>query len=119
MELNVAKTQTPIYRQLYDQFVRQIVDNTLEADACLPSIRTVARQLNVAVVTVKTAYEMLERDGFIYTLPAKGSFVAPGQSADRKRALAEQRLAEELPYYRRLGLSEDELILLVRKLYCD
>ena len=116
MELNIQKNQTPIYRQLYEPLVRQIADGTIEADACLPSIRAVAKQLGVAVVTVKTAYEMLERDGFIYTLPAKGCFVSAA-APKRKADLARDRLRNELAYYKQLGLDADELIDLVRALY--
>lgn len=116
MELNVQKNQTPIYRQLYEHLVRQIVDGTLQADSCLPSIRVVARELSIAVITVKTAYEMLERDGFIYTVPGKGCFVSgtlPRQKAD----LARERLQTELGYYKELGLGKDELIHLIEELY--
>lgn len=112
MELNVQKDQTPIYRQLYEQIVRQIVDGICKADDCLPSIRAVAKQLGVAVITVKTAYEMLERDGFIYTLPAKGCFVSASAPVD-KRKLAAERLKKQLPYYKQLGIDRETLSELV------
>ncbi|MEZ3421058.1 MAG: GntR family transcriptional regulator [Eubacterium sp.] len=70
------KNGVPIYDQIYSQIKAQIINGTLEEDTPLPSIRSLAKDLHISVITTKRAYEELERDGFIYTAPGKGSFVA-------------------------------------------
>ena len=71
------KRGTPIYDQIYTQIKNQIISGDLKEDELLPSIRNLAKDLRISVITTKRAYDELERDGFIYTLPAKGCFVAP------------------------------------------
>ena len=71
------RSGSPIYDQIYTQIKNQIISGELEADQALPSIRNLAKELRISVITTKRAYEELEREGFIYTLPAKGCFVAP------------------------------------------
>ena len=71
------KSGTPIYDQIYTQIKNQIISGDLKEDELLPSIRNLAKDLRISVITTKRAYDELERDGFIYTLPAKGCFVAP------------------------------------------
>jgi len=66
----------PIYDQIYTQIRDQILNETLKEDEALPSIRGLAKELRISFITTKRAYEELERDGFIYTLPAKGSYVS-------------------------------------------
>ena len=67
----------PIYEQIADQIKGQILDGSLAAGTALPSIRLLARDLRISVITTKRAYEELEREGLIQTVPGKGSFVAP------------------------------------------
>lgn len=71
------RSGSPIYDQIYTQIKNQIISGELQADQALPSIRNLAKDLRISVITTKRAYEELEREGFIYTLPAKGCFVAP------------------------------------------
>ena len=71
------KSGTPIYDQIYSQIKSQIISGALKQDELLPSIRGLAKDLRISFITTKRAYEELEREGFIYTLPAKGCFVAP------------------------------------------
>ena len=71
------RNTTPIYDQIYAQIKAQIMSGALGEDAALPSIRNLAKDLRISVITTKRAYEELEKDGFIYTLAGKGSFVAP------------------------------------------
>lgn len=70
------KNGVPIYDQIYSQIKSQIINGKLEEDAPLPSIRSLAKDLHISVITTKRAYEELEKDGFIYTAPGRGSFVA-------------------------------------------
>ena len=71
------KSGKPIYDQIYSQIKAQIISGALETDAPLPSIRNLAKDLRISVITTKRAYDELEREGFIYTIAAKGCFVAP------------------------------------------
>lgn len=70
------KSGTPIYDQIYTQIKGTIISGALKADDPLPSIRGLAKDLRISVITTKRAYDELEQDGFIYTIPGKGSFVA-------------------------------------------
>ena len=71
------KSGTPIYDQIYSQIKGQIISGALKQDELLPSIRGLAKDLRISFITAKRAYEELEKEGFIYTLPAKGCYVAP------------------------------------------
>ena len=66
----------PIYEQIYIQIKNAIIAGELVEGEMLPSIRTLAKDLRISVVTTKRAYEELERDGYIYMVAAKGCFVA-------------------------------------------
>lgn len=71
------KSGAPIYDQIYSQIKAQIINGVLREDEALPSIRNLAKDLRISVVTTRRAYDELEREGFIYTIAAKGCFVAP------------------------------------------
>ena len=71
------KSGSPIYEQIYDQLKSQIISGALGEDELLPSIRNLAKDLRISVITTKRAYDELEREGFIYTVAGKGCFVAP------------------------------------------
>ncbi len=71
------KSSCPIYEQIYTQIKSQIISGALREDDPLPSIRSLAKDLRISVITTKRAYDELEREGFIYTVAAKGCFVAP------------------------------------------
>lgn len=70
------KSNTPIYEQIYFQIKSQIIGGELCEDEALPSIRSLAKALRISVITTKRAYDELEKEGFIYTVAAKGCFVA-------------------------------------------
>jgi GntR family transcriptional regulator len=70
------KSGAPIYDQIYSQIKSQIISGMLQEDEMLPSIRGLAKDLRISFITTKRAYEELEKDGFIYTLPGKGCYVA-------------------------------------------
>lgn len=71
------KSSLPIYDQIYSQIKAQIINGELQEDDALPSIRNLAKDLRISVITTKRAYDELEKEGFIYTIAAKGCFVAP------------------------------------------
>ncbi len=71
------KSGTPIYDQIFSQIKSQIISGELKENEMLPSIRGLAKDLRISFITTKRAYEELEKEGFIYTVPAKGCYVAP------------------------------------------
>ena len=70
------KSGTPIYDQIFTQIKEQIISGTLKEDDPLPSIRSLAKDLRISVITTKRAYDELEKEGLVYTAPGKGCFVA-------------------------------------------
>ncbi|MEG1924355.1 MAG: GntR family transcriptional regulator [Ruthenibacterium sp.] len=102
----------PIYEQITTQIKNQILSNALTAGDALPSMRTLAKELRISVITTKRAYEDLERDGFIETVPGKGSFIA-NKNTDfmREEALRqiEAALTHGVDIARRSGVSSAEI----------
>ena len=72
----LQNSDIPIYQQIANQFKEDILSGKLKQGEYLPSIRGLAKDLRISVITTKRAYDELERSGFIYTIPGKGSFVA-------------------------------------------
>lgn len=72
-----VKSSTPIYDQIYSQIKQQIISGELAENEMLPSIRGLAKDLKISFITTKRAYEELEKEGYIYTIQAKGCYVAP------------------------------------------
>lgn len=70
------KSGAPIYEQIYSQIKSQIISGALKENDMLPSIRGLAKELRISFITTKRAYEELEKEGFIYTIKAKGCYVA-------------------------------------------
>ena len=70
------RSGVPIYDQIFTQIKRQILSGALAENEALPSIRSLAKDLRISVITTKRAYDELEASGFIFTVPGKGSFVA-------------------------------------------
>ena len=113
-------SNTPIYKQLFDQVVAQIFNGELTSNMPLPSIRVAAKELKISVITVKKAWEDLERNGFIYTIPGKGSYVADlnKKSLDiKKNEILEDELLNQLRYYKDLAVEKNHIIKLLDKIY--
>lgn len=103
----------PLYEQIKKQIKTQIISQDLSDGELLPSIRSLAKDLQVSVITTKRAYDELETEGFIETVPGKGSFVAqqnPELLKDRTIKMVEDKLREAIDISRRYGL-EDELLI--------
>ena len=71
------KSGAPIYDQIYSQIKNQIISGSIKENEPLPSIRGLAKDLRISFITTKRAYDELEKEGFIYTIQAKGCYVAP------------------------------------------
>lgn len=119
MELIIRNTTNqPIYDQIYSQIKAQIIAGKLSPGEALPSIRALAKDLRISVITTKRAYDELEADGFLYTVAGKGCFVAePDLALFREQSLRqlEDHLAAAAELGRTCGLSEPELAELLRR----
>ena len=113
MELYISNAgQEPIYAQITRQIKQQILSGKLKEGDALPSIRLLAKELRISVITTKRAYEDLEQAGFLYTLPGKGSFVAAqNPEIHREEALrqVEQHLQDAIDAARRGGIEPEEV----------
>lgn len=121
--MNIILSNTsgaPIYEQIAEQIKALIISGQLEADSPLPSMRLLAKELRVSLITTKRAYEELERGGYIRTVTGKGSFVA-GLSGELIREeqlrLIESDLRAAVRRAKLNGLSQDELSQLLTLLY--
>lgn len=113
-------SKKPIYEQISFQIKEQIISGKLSKDELLPSIRNLAKEIQVSVITTKRSYEDLERDGFIYTVPGKGTFVA-GQTINtlkvKKYEIIEEDLIKIVKDCKSLNISRDELIQRINLIY--
>ena len=119
MELFINnKSGAPIYDQIYNQIKQQIISGALQPDEAMPSIRGLAKDLKISVITTKRAYDELEAQGLINTVAGKGCFVAePDLALFREQSLhlLEDHLAAAAELARTCGLSESELAELLRR----
>lgn len=118
MELVIRNTANqPIYEQIYSQIRSQIIAGTLRPGDALPSIRALAKDLRISVITTKRAYDELEADGFLYTVAGKGCFVAE-KNLDLVREHQFKELEDHLSAAAELakscGLSREELTEMLR-----
>ncbi len=110
----------PIYEQIFSQIKAQIISGALEEDTPLPSIRNLAKDLRISVITTKRAYDELESAGFLYTVAGKGCFVAP-RNTQLLREETLRQIETHLEEVRRLaaqcGLGRAELEQMLSLLY--
>ena len=110
----------PIYEQIADQVKEQIMAGALAAGDALPSMRLLAKELRISVITTKRAYEELERDGFLENVPGKGCFVAPQNRELLREAQlrrVEEKLTQAIEEARRGSVSLEELKEMLTELY--
>ena len=111
------RSTQPIYDQVFSQIKNHILSGELSADEPLPSIRSLAKDLRISVVTTKRAYEELEKEGLIYTVAARGSFVAErSTSLLREESLRkiEEHMSEIVRLSALCGLRREELLDMLR-----
>lgn len=110
----------PIYEQITSQIKNLIISGKLNAGDALPSMRFLAKELRISVITTKRAYEDLERDGFIETVAGKGSYVA-GMNTEFIREehlrIAESHLQQAVDAAKTAGISKNEIIDTLEMLY--
>ena len=102
----------PIYEQITEQMKQTILSGALLPGDALPSIRMLAKELKISVMTTKRAYADLERDGFIETVAGKGSFVAERNQDFLREELirqVEEHLSKSMQLAKTAGMTKDEL----------
>ncbi|WP_027964921.1 GntR family transcriptional regulator [Halalkalibacillus halophilus] len=113
-------SQEPIYQQIKNQVKQSILRDELKEGASLPSMRGLAQELRISVITTKRAYEELEKEGYITSFVGKGSFVA-GQSSnliqEKRLKMVEEELAEVVKEGKNLNISLPQLQELLTMLY--
>ena len=110
----------PIYEQIASQIKDMVMSGVLEEGDLLPSMRFLAKELRISVITTKRAYEELERDGFIETVTGRGSFVAGKNLAfvkEEQFRRAEEHLTEAVDIAKSSDISLEELIEILNTLY--
>ena len=111
---------TPLYEQIVQQIQRQILSGTLPQGELLPGVRTLAADLSVSIITTRRAYEELERDGYIKTLPGRGGVVSI-ENRDHLLELHRQEmqgwLERAVSAARAAGVSRQELLEQIGRLY--
>jgi len=111
---------TPIYDQIAEQIKSHIINGDLKDGEALPSIRNLAKELHISVITTKRAYEELEREGYIISIPGKGSFVSAQNKELLKEArirIVEDKLLEAVTAAKTIDISLDELQEMLKILY--
>lgn len=112
----------PIYEQIAEQIKAAIIQETLGEGEALPSMRKLAQDLRISVITTKKAYEILDQEGYIYTVAGKGCYVSPKNMAlikEAKMRQIEDYFYKGLVEARALGLSFDEMVEVLDTLYRD
>ena len=114
------KSGAPIYDQIYTQIKNEILNGNPQPDEALPSIRALARDLRISVITTKRAYDELEKEGFLYAIPAKGFFVAAKNTEllrEENLKQIESHLTEAVRLAASCGLAKNDLVEMLELLW--
>lgn len=114
------KSGAPIYDQIYSQIKSQIISGALKEDEMLPSIRGLAKDLRISFITTKRAYEELEEQGLIYSVPGRGFFVCSRKLEilkEKKIQDLEQRMSELIRDCKAAELTKDDIMDMLDLLY--
>ena len=117
-----TSSSTPIYEQIKNAIINQIMDGELKEDEALPSIRALAQDIKISVMTIKKAYDELESEGYIVSRQGKGTFVAPKNSElvkEQAQKDIEKYLEKMIDIAKDFNISKDELIELLNIFYGD
>lgn len=103
----------PIYQQIKNSIIEQIMNNELQEDEMIPSIRNLAKDIGISVMTIKKAYDELESEGYIISTQGKGTFVAP-----KNKELVKEKAQKDIEEYiikiidiaKKIDISKEEII---------
>jgi GntR family transcriptional regulator len=110
----------PIYEQITRQIKAQIISGDMAEGQVLPSIRRLAHDLQISVITTKRAYDELEKEGFINTVGGKGTFVAvqnPELMREKKMKIVEEKLVGAVAEAKLMGIDLDQLLHMLQLLF--
>ena len=121
LNINISNTSTiPLYEQIQTQIKSQILNGSLKQGEGLPSIRNLAKELKVSIITTKRAYEELEKEGFIETIVGKGTFVSH-QNTERLKEITlyniENKLEEIIKQAKSVGITLEEGLEIFKSIY--
>ena len=123
MEIVISNTsKKPIYEQITDQLKQHIISGVLQEGDALPSMRALARDLHLSVITTKRAYEDLERAGFIESIVGKGSFVTQHNKEllkEEKQRQIEEHFTRAIELSKQCGISYEDLAEILKLLYTE
>lgn len=118
MNISVSSaSELPLYKQLYDGISSAVIRGELREGELLPPIRTVSQDLRISVISVKRAWEELERDGFINTAVGRGCFVArlsEEKINEMRGKMLREKFLPDIEYAKRLGVDASELIEIIK-----
>jgi Predicted transcriptional regulators len=112
------RSRLPIYEQLVEKFKELIISEILKTDEQLPSVRALANQITINPNTIQKAYRELERQGYIYSIPGKGSFIASIAQNKNSEKIAKLReeLTKILSEAMYLGMKKEEILKIVSEI---
>ena len=121
MHLIISNSSSvPIYEQIKEQIIEQIMNDELKEDEILPSIRSLSKDIKISLMTIKKAYDQLESDGYIVSIAGKGTFVAPRNNSlvkEHAQKEIEDNIQKAIDLAVKYDISKDEIIDLVNMLY--
>ncbi len=110
----------PIYQQIKETIIKQILNDELKSGEPLPSIRALAKDIEISVMTIKKAYDELEKEGYIKSIQGKGTFVAPKNSnlvLENINKEIEKKITEAIYLANKYNIKKEDLIDLINILY--
>lgn len=113
-------SSVPIYEQIKQSIINQILDGELNEDELLPSIRVLAQEIKISAMTIKKAYDELEKEGYLKSIQGKGTFVAP-----KNTELAKEQAQKEIEKYiekivsisNKFEIDENDIIEIFKMIY--
>ncbi len=121
MNIIISNTSNlAIYEQIVEQIKDAVIRQELKPDEPLPSIRSLARDLQISVITTSRAYEVLEAEGILYAQPGKGFYVKPFKKEllkEKRLQLLEGQMLELIRQCKSADLSEEDMITMIKLLY--
>ena len=106
-------SSVPIYEQIKNSIIEQIMNDELKEDDAIPSIRSLAQDIKISVMTIKKAYDELEKDGYIISRQGKGTFVAPKNTElakDKAQKDIEEYISKIVDISSKFNISKEEII---------
>ena len=113
-------SRTPIYEQIKNTIISQIMTDELSSGESLPSIRVLAKDIKISVMTIKKAYDELEMEGYIKTVPGKGSFISPKNMSlvqEQANKEIEKHISKIIEISTKFNINKDKILEIFEYLY--